>query len=467
MRTVVLCCVLAPIVGATPPPAWQSSQASELLAGVATADITPEPGLRLWGYSGRSQGAKGTLDPLLAKALVLKSGDEAAAIVTLDLGRTPEDALLARIAERTAASCGIKNLLITASHTHQAPSLESYSDEPNPYGVTVVETIERLVSEAASQLAPVRLGVGRIDVDFAHNRRRLLPDGRIAMQWRNAEREPTEPVDRQCTAIRLDRGDGTPLAVLMHYACHPVVLGPDNLEYSADFVGAACRTVANSLGTTCLYLQGACGDINPYDDKTPLAEGGVAAMQSMGRQLGSLVAQAAGRLTTQPSAEANTLQFVEQRIPVRVRWDVADPEVASVLKRVYGARFESYLAKALQSGQVELALTTLVIDDRLALVGMPGEVFVQFQLQLKRESTIPHTLLVGYTNGYHGYFPTIRDAALGSYGGKVATYVDVGSGERLTSEALITLYRLSGKLTERPRLEDFRLIEWDQVKPHE
>ena len=93
------------------------------------------------------------------------------------------------------------------------------------------------------------------------------------MQWRNAEHEPTEPVDQQYAVIRLDRADGTPLAVLFHYACHPVVLGRDNYQYSADFVGAACAAVEDALKTKCLFLQGACGNINPYMDKTPLDRG--------------------------------------------------------------------------------------------------------------------------------------------------------------------------------------------------
>ncbi len=130
--------------------------------------------------------------------------------------------------------------------------------------------------------SPVRIGVGRGTADLAHNRRHFLPDGRVAMQWRNVEREPTEPVDKEFAVIRLDRADGTPLAVLFHYACHPVVLGSDNLEYSADFVGTACATVGEQLHTTCLFLQGACGNINPYVDKTPRDQGGVEAMRNMG-----------------------------------------------------------------------------------------------------------------------------------------------------------------------------------------
>ncbi len=106
------------------------------------------------------------------------------------------------------------------------------------------------------------------------------------MQWRNAEREPTAPVDREYAVIRLDRADGTPLAVLFNYACHPVVMGGDNYQYSADYVGTASAVVEKDLKTTCLFLQGACGNINPYMDKTPQNQGGIEEMRQDGARAG-------------------------------------------------------------------------------------------------------------------------------------------------------------------------------------
>lgn len=434
-----------------------------LSAGVATLDITPEPGQRLWGYSNRKHPATGMLDPLMARALVLRSGDDTAAIVTLDLGRTPQEPLLDRIRQQTAKACGIKNLFITASHTHSAPNMEASPSHPNPYAEKVSQQIVELVCRAAAKLEPVRIGVSRGTADFAHNRRKFLADGRVAMQWRNAEREPTEPVDKEYGVIRLDSADGTPLAVLLHYACHPVVLGPDNYEYSADFVGAACATVEQAHAAPCLYLQGACGNINPYMDKTPLDQGGVKEMQAMGRGLGELVA-ATARDTKTAVPEQPSIQFETRTIPVRVRWDIDDPEVRAVLSEMYGARFDEIIAPAIKNNIVACTLTTLLIDGDVALVGMPGEIFVQFQTALKERSPVADAFLVGYTNGYHAYFPTLRDAAAGGYGGKTATYVEPGAGERLTDQGLITLYKMTDRLHDAPRAEDFRLLEYDEIR---
>ena len=437
--------------------------AEPLSAGVAKADITPEPGLRMWGYSNRTHGATGTLDPLMAKAVVLRAGGESAAIVTLDLGRPPEDHVLDKIRERVSAEGGIKTLLVTASTTHHARTMESAPGDPNPYADQVGKAIADIICQAAADMVPVRLGLAVGEADFAHNRRHYLPDGRVAIQLRNAEREPTDPVYRQYVVIRLDRADGTPLAVLFHYACHPVVMGGDNYEYSADYVGSACGEVERALDTTCLFLQGACGDINPYMDKTPLDQGGVEETRKMGEALGKLLV-ATAREPKPSSSESASIRFDSRTIPIPVRWDLQDPQVRAILSRAYGARFDNYLAKTIKNNTIPCVLTTLVVNDALALVGMPGEIFVQFQTQLKRESPIPNTLLVGYTNGYHAYFPTIRDAAAGGYGGKTATYVAPGAGERLTDEGLISLYRLSDQLHDVPRVEDFKLLEYDDVK---
>jgi hypothetical protein len=44
-----------------------------------------------------------------------------------------------------------------------------------------------------------------------------------------------------------------------------VIFGPDNRDYSADYPGEMRKTVEAAFpGSTCFFLQGGCGDINPY-----------------------------------------------------------------------------------------------------------------------------------------------------------------------------------------------------------
>src|SRR5438128_1307914 len=127
---------------------------------------------------------------------------------------------------------------------------------------------------------------------------------------------PASLVDATVSVLRVDTADGKPLAVLVNYACHPVVFGADNLEYSADFPGVMTATVESQLeqagGTKplCFFLQGAPGDINPYYATIPRQEDTVKWRDWTGQRLGEEAARVAKSIRTEPVADPS-LQFVE------------------------------------------------------------------------------------------------------------------------------------------------------------
>src|SRR5262249_11068171 len=99
-------------------------------AGAADKDITPPPGIPMWGYGARhDKRCTGTLDPLMAKAIVIAAGSEKVALVGIDLGRGPTEVMMNRIRQEIADKAGIRNVLITGSHTHHGPVIELV-DEP-------------------------------------------------------------------------------------------------------------------------------------------------------------------------------------------------------------------------------------------------------------------------------------------------------------------------------------------------
>ena len=114
------------------------------------------------------------------------------------------------------------------------------------------------------------------------------------------------------------------------------------------------------------------------------------------------------------------------------------------------------IVRRLVTPEMSLPQTTLVVhlgsvDQDLAFVGMPGEPFVEFQMQLRTKSPIAHSYLLGYTNGYFAYLPTIAAAVRGGYGANsTVNPTDVGTGERLLNTGLISIYQLSGMLKETP-----------------
>ena len=112
---------------------------------------------------------------------------------------------------------------------------------------------------------------------MGHNRLRLEPDGTVTWFERNNTLEPTSPVDPTVSVLRLDTTGGTPIAVLVNYACHPVVFGADNLDNSADYPGVMTQVVERALGGQglAMFLQGGDGDINPDHAVHPLDQDAV------------------------------------------------------------------------------------------------------------------------------------------------------------------------------------------------
>src|SRR3954454_8845511 len=116
-RALILGLLAALFVGAAP-----AKAADSLQAGVGRSDITPPTGLFTFGYVRDDAIGHGVNTRLFARAVVLKEGDRKLAIVTTDLGETP-GGLLVEVAARLAKrGFDERNLVISASHTHNGPS---------------------------------------------------------------------------------------------------------------------------------------------------------------------------------------------------------------------------------------------------------------------------------------------------------------------------------------------------------
>ena len=438
------------------------ASAATLQAGVAEVDITPPPGLPMYGYFDRltkQQVATGTLDPLYARVLVLEGGGKRLALVTLDLGRTFDESWLDRLRHTAKQTSHVDELIVTASHTHSGPNiLDVYPDShPPAWQDRTLNKIADTIHQAVLHLEPVRLGVGDGVAHIGYNRRRVNPDNSVTMLWSNPDKTPTAPVDATVSAIRIDRQDGTPLAILVNYACHPVVFGADNLQYSADYVGAMVNTVAAAFPRRpiCLFLQGADGDINPYYAATPIDQGAVQKRDWTGRELGMEVVRVAKAI--QAKASTASLDFSDDVIAFSLRWD--PQKFHDDLLRADGSLvFQDHAGRMDASpppSRLALHLTTLLINKQIAIVGMPGEPFVDFQINLRDRCPVQDCMLMGYTNGYFDYFPTILAASQGGYGaGDSNTYVTVGAGERMLDHAVVRVYQMLGELSPVPSSEN-------------
>lgn len=419
---------------------------AELRAGVAKADLDPPVGIHMAGY-GPTRTSTGTLDPLEARVLAISDGNRTIALITLDLCFTFDEKSMDQI--RADVRPSVDEVIFHASHTHSGPT---YSE--NPQAVQhAVPRIEGAIRAAANSMIPVQIGNGWGQTYLGFNRRYLETDGKVQMFWRNEPKiSTTFPVDPTVGVIRIDRRDGNPLAILVNYACHPVVLGPDSFNYSADYPGEMRHVVENAMGhgSMAFFLQGAPGDINPFYDKTPLIEDALNVMKQTGQKLGLEAIRVANSIQTKPAeAKIRTKTVV---LDVANRWnrEKLEAEVKAHYPETSG------IARRLVAQDMKMPVTTFVLDlgspDRdLAFVGFPGEPFVEFQMQLRTKSPLPNSFLLGYTNGYFAYFPTIAAAVRGGYGANTTVNPSaVGTGERMLNTGLISIYELLGMLKDKP-----------------
>jgi len=158
-------------------------------------------------------------------------------------------------------------------------------------------------------------------------------------------------------------------------------------------------------------------------------------------------ARVAKNIVTKPEREGS-LQFTEDLLDMHWRWN-QDKYGAATLTSwgpEAAADFDRH-----RNEPVRLPVATLLINKRIALMALPGEPFVDFQINWRDRCPVRDAFFVGYANGYLDYFPTIRAAAEGGYGaGDSDTYVAVGAGERMVDHALVKIYEMLGRLVDEP-----------------
>ncbi len=421
-----------------------------LKGGVARVEITPPIGLPMYGYRSRTSPSQGVLDPLYARVLALEAGETRLAIVTLDLGQVTKP-WLERLRESARKSSRVGYVMVVASHTHSGPAPQGECPpKPMPdWEATALEKIAKAIDEAYQRLVPVQLGTGYGTAYIGHNRLRVNAEGMATWFERNPTKIPTFPVDPTVAALRVDRADGKPLAILVNYACHPVVFRWDNLQYSADYPGVMTKVVEQAFDgePLCFFLPGAAGDINPYFAVTPLAQDAVKLRDWTGEQLGQEAIRVAKKIQTR-AAPAASLDFAEDLLPARLRWNAEKIRQEMIKSR--GQQAADEYAACLKT-EFQLPVATVLINKQIAFMSMPGEPFVEFQMNWRQRCPVPDAFFLGYANGSFGYLPTIQAATRGGYGAATnSTRVEVGAGERMIDHAVVKVYEMLGRLRDLP-----------------
>jgi len=240
---------------------------------------------------------------------------------------------------------------------------------------------------------------------------------------------------------------GKPLAILLNYACHPVVFGPDNLQYSADFPGVTEAVIERELGGQAMFLQGGDGDINPFYAVHPLDQDAPRWKDWTGDRLGREAVRVARGIHTEAVTDAR-LDFAEDVLEFRPRWS-REPFLSAV-RRDWGDGQAAVVERWYTEGMLA-PVATILINKSIAFMTVPGEPFVDYQIDWRNRCPVRDAFFLGYANAALGYFPTIRAASLGGYGaGNMATAVQPDAGARIVDHAIVKVYEMLGKLTGIP-----------------
>lgn len=376
---------------------------AEFRASVVKIDITPDRPQWLLGYAARQ--STGVHDPLFHRIVALDDGRTQFYLVSTDIALfSPAfyDEFCAELKKQTGIER--KSVWWTVTHTHSAPELGPpglakaflagrYDHEPDwEYAKAVKQKLIDGIVEAKGKLAPARLRVGTTRSNANINRRSRDPNGKIYLGL-----NPDGPVDRQVGLLRLDRPDGTPIALIANYAMHGTVLGGKNQLISGDAPGVVAAYVEQKLGAPMLYINGATGDIAPiysvYDDfkRVRIAEFNVL--------LGDRIVQAMNTLPA--SAAAVKLEAAEEYLVTPLKAGLKWPE-----------ELAAYITP---QSEVRLPLRFLRINKETALWAAPLELFCEIAMDVRAQSKVKNTFYFGYANGWLGYLPTKQAFSEGGY----------------------------------------------------
>jgi len=428
------------------------SSASALRAGVAAINITPAVGDV--HYRGPSTGV---LDPLLAKAIVFRQGQERAALVFCDvigISIDRSDAVRKLAAERTGIP--YENICIAATHTHTGRFSQKASDE-------MIQRIARAVVEAQAVARPVKLQVAVTKQHgLAFHRRFVMKDGSVRMNpgFQNPDIvRPAGPVDREVGILLLrSPKDERPIASLTVFAMHLDTVGGS--QYSADYPYFLEQSLQEEVGQdfVSVFGTGTCGNINHFDVSKPGPQKGhQETTKYLGETLAATVIAALPDLkdVMRPSlavrsatVQAPLQEYTERELAwARLPDDQRGPLVQErpFLQRFRASKIRSLASMRQRWGDtLPMEVQVFRLGEDVAIVALPGEVFVELGLAIKRASPFKMTLVIELANNSPAYIPTREAFSDGDYE-VVNSRVKAGGGEMLVDTALRLLRELKYK----------------------
>lgn len=439
------------------------------MIGMAEVNYTPEVGLKLVGnYRGDDYASRGVHDSLYARALVARGENRIkAAILTVDICMVSKETanyMRAYIESKTGIEKG--HIMILATHTHSGPESGLSAPKAREYMLKAADA----VILANEKLAPSRLAVGRSTEDrISFNRRLKCKDGTTHMTWEGVDPDfvvgSWGSKDPEVITVTVNQ-EGRDIGTIINFGCHATTLTGSNWLYSADYPGYMVESIRKVKGEDYLpmFFNGPCGNVTQINNDIGFLDTYPEA-QRIGYLLGVSALEA---IQHQKQVEGGLVLVSQKFIPLK-RITITDEQLAwaeGVMERVAregmpplqqdGIPDEMYAQNWIKMHKIQdqvdnIEVQVIRIGD-LAFVGLTGEPFNEFGIEIKQKSPCPNTIVMGLANDYTSYFPTEVSFTQGPEGFTPmitgyettpgTTIYEIGSGEILAAAAIRQLEEL-------------------------
>lgn len=379
-------------------------------AGFAQVDITPPIGVELCGFGFyRRRRANGVIDPLYSKAMAIEeSGNEMMIIVCDLVGYTRQivDDAKAYIWELTGVQRD--NVMLTATHTHSGPTTINVMGcgEPDQ------RYIAKLAGRIAESALQAHNNLTEAEMSFAEVKAEKLSFNRVYGE--------AGLTDDKASIIKFSSGDKM-LGFVSHYSAHPVVCCEATNKIHGDFVGVASNMIAKRNGSVGIFLQGACGDINPIYCHQP-EDISIVNLNKHANSYADIIMQGlneAKPVQVDSVKAISRLVCLEQQIPDRTeleqrvvngkeilrKKDISESEEQSATYQVNSGVAMMEKLDRNDPPQSEISLQATKMGD-IVIISHPFELFNSAKKKLEQELSPAKVLVVGYANELKGYAPT-------------------------------------------------------------
>ena len=431
--------------------------AGDFRVGAARVDITPKDGTPLGGYY-KFRGSAGVLDPLFSKTIVFEKDGTHAAIVVLDLSGTVRPVVEAA-RKAIQEQCGIEgdHIMISGTHTHTGPQqprgnlMDPLTKVDSPPGVAYISAlpgkIAQSVKEAKAKLAPAKASVAIGKAEGISFNRRVLREGVKEAIWQPqkfnpATDKPAGPIDPEVGVLAFhgSGADAMPIASLLNFAMHPTSVG-GGVKISADYPGVFTKLVSerHGSGMISVFANGCCGNINHGDYITGKRRSTL--------ELGTALADAATAVWPDLKSVNTFAPRIKSEMVTLDRRHFTEADIAKakdITTRMFTENLGTVpmaeavcIMETINKKDVPLRVEVQVIalSDNVAILSLPGEIFVELGLAIKKQSPFKHTFIAELANGSMGYVPNKEAYPQGNYE-VVSARGEAGSGEKLVEVAL-------------------------------